>query len=318
MTSSRIPDLSGEELFRRISDPLTGGRFPLSGQWELTCRCNLECVMCYTDPFNTPERIQQELSYPEIARVLEELREAGCVELCFTGGEPLARKDFLDIYSNAKQKGFLLTVFTNGTLITPEMADYWVQYPPKMVEISLHGLDPHSFDSITQGPGSHRRCMRGIELILDRSLPLTLKTTGMTVNRDEIMEIKDYVDRLGKVQYKFGSEIRVRLDGSEDVYEYQLDQDEITEIERSDDDFCAERVRQDELREKAVQQDQDLCAGGKYKFHIDAYGRLQLCSMNRRQSYDLRQGSSTRGSMSLYPAFPVPPRPWFRWRRSIP
>ena len=199
MTSPRIPDLSGEELFRRISDQLTGGRFPLGGQWELTCRCNLECVMCYTDPFNTPERIQQELSYPEIARILEELREAGCVELCFTGGEPLARRDFLDIYKDAKQKGVLLTVFTNGTLITPEMADYWVQYPPKMIEISLHGLSPQSFDAITQGPGSHQRCVRGIELILERDLPLTLKTTGMTVNHDEIMEIKDYVDRLGSL-----------------------------------------------------------------------------------------------------------------------
>ncbi len=124
MTRLPLPQISARELFERISHGTDGGRYPLAGQWELTCRCNLRCVMCYTDPFNTPEKIRQELTYPEITRILDELQEAGCVELCLTGGEPLARKDFLDIYSYAKGKGFLLTVFTNGTLITPEIADH--------------------------------------------------------------------------------------------------------------------------------------------------------------------------------------------------
>src|SRR5207249_3463494 len=82
------------------------------------CRCNLRCIMCYTDCFNSPEMIQQELSFPEIVRIMDEIHEAGCLDLTLTGGEPLARRDFLDIYTYAKQKGFLVTVFTNGTLVT--------------------------------------------------------------------------------------------------------------------------------------------------------------------------------------------------------
>src|SRR2546427_4953898 len=153
--------------------------------------------MCYTDCFNTPEMIRQELSFPEIVRIMDDIHEAGCLELCLTGGEPLARRDFLDIYTYAKQKGFLVTVFTNGTLVTERIADHWVHYPPSMIEISFHGLTERSFERITQGSGSYARCLEGIRLVLERNIQLTLKTYVMTVNRNEIFEIKQHVDRLG-------------------------------------------------------------------------------------------------------------------------
>jgi molybdenum cofactor biosynthesis enzyme MoaA len=302
-----------EFLGHRLMTKLDGRRFPLSGQWELTCRCNLRCVMCYTDCFNSPEMIQQELSFPEIVRIMDEIQEAGCLELCLTGGEPLARKDFLDIYAYAKEKGFLVTVFTNGTLLTEKIADFWVQYPPSMIEISLHGFGKHSFERITQGPGSYERCLAGIRLILERNLPLTLKTSGMTINRDEVLKIKEYVARLCRensvrVQYKFGSDIRARLDGSEDVYEYQLPDQDVIAIEQADPEFRAERCRQDGQKEEMIRQGKSLCGGGHRKFHIDAYGQLQLCSNNRRQSYDLRRGSFQEGFYKVLPQFPCPAR----------
>jgi MoaA/NifB/PqqE/SkfB family radical SAM enzyme len=308
-----ITTVQEKEFGHQLETKLDGRRFPLSGQWELTCRCNLRCVMCYTDCFNTPDMLRQELSFHEIVRIMDEIREAGCLELTLTGGEPLARKDFLDIYANAKQKGFLVTVFTNGTLLTEKIADYWTQYPPAMIEISFHGLTKESFERITQGPGSYERCLEGIRLILERHLPLTLKTAGMTVNRDEILEIKQYVDRLGerngtKVWYKFGSDIRPRLDGSEDVFEYQLPERDVTAIEQADPEFRAERFRQDRQMEAHVRRGGSLCGGGQYKFHIDAYGQLQLCSNNRLRSYDLRRGSFQEGFYKVLPQFPCPAR----------
>ena len=290
-----------------------GQRVPLSGQWELTCRCNLRCVMCYTDCFNTADRLRQELTLPEIIRIMDEIQEAGCLELTLTGGEPLMRNDFLDIYTSAKQKGFLISVFTNGTLLTERLVEWWTKYPPAMIEISLHGFGEHSFEQITRGQGSYARCMAGIHLILARQLPLTLKTTGMTVNRDEILKIKEYVSRLGerygtKVGYRFGSDIRARLDGSDDVFSYQLADEEIIAIEQADPEFRAERSRQDDRRQTMVRQGQGLCVGGQRKFHIDAYGQLQLCSNNRRESYDLRRGSFREGFYDVLPHFPCPAR----------
>jgi MoaA/NifB/PqqE/SkfB family radical SAM enzyme len=308
-----ITTVQEKEFGQQLTKKLDGRRFPLSGQWELTCRCNLRCVMCYTDCFNTPDMLRQELGFPEIVRIMDEIQKAGCLELTLTGGEPLARRDFLDIYLYAKQKGFLVTVFTNGTQLTEKIADFWVCYPPSMIEISFHGLTKQSFEWITQGPGSYKRCLEGIRLILERKLPLTLKTTGMTLNRDEVFRIKEYVAGLGheyseKVQYKFGSDIRPRLDGSEDVYEYQLPAEQVHAIEQADPEFHAERCRQDGQKEEMIRQGKSLCGGGRYKFHIDAYGQLQLCSNNRRQSYDLRRGSFHEGFYKALPQFPCPAR----------
>ncbi len=107
----QIGEMSAEVWSERLFQRFQGKPFPLSGQWEITCRCNLRCVMCYTDPFNTPEQIRQELSYEEIVRILDEIHKEGCLEITFTGGEPFARRDFLHIYTYAKSKGFLLTIF---------------------------------------------------------------------------------------------------------------------------------------------------------------------------------------------------------------
>jgi MoaA/NifB/PqqE/SkfB family radical SAM enzyme len=126
-------------------------RFPLACQWEVTCRCNLHCVMCYTDCFNEPERIRQELSTAELLRIMEELAQAGCLELCLTGGEPLARPDFFQIYERAIKLGFLVTLFTNGTLITESIADRLATLPPHRADISLHGMTETTFEQVTLG-----------------------------------------------------------------------------------------------------------------------------------------------------------------------
>lgn len=303
-----MTSLTGREYVQQILAELDGRPFPLSGQWELTCRCNLKCVMCYTDPFNTPERIKQELTFEEIIRILHELQEAGCLYLCFTGGEPLARRDFLEIYTYAKMQGFLLSIFTNGTLITERVADHLVAYPPRMIEISFHGLTQATFENITQGKGSYARVLKAIRLLLERKLPLTLKTTGMTVNREEILLIKRFVARLGSVQYQFGPDMRSRLDGSEDPYRYQLSDEVIWEIEQADPALREERERQDRCRAECQRQGKMLCGGGRYRFHIDAYGQLQLCSNNRRRSYDLRHGTFKEGFYQYLPHCPCPNR----------
>lgn len=273
-------------------------RFPFACQWEITCRCNLRCVMCYTDCYNRPEKIREELTTGEILRIMDELADAGCVELCLTGGEPLARPDFREIYEHAHARGFLITIFTNGTLLTKEIADWLSARVPHRIEISLHSLMEDRFDGITQGRGSFQRCMNAIRLALDRQLPLVLKTTAMTVNKDEILAIKQYVEELGAVGYKLGAGMRPALDGSEAPMSFDLSATELRDIARQDPKLWAEACR--------LQQSNPICKSGARTFHIDAYGQLQLCSGNRRQGYDLRHGSFTEGFYHALPTFACP------------
>jgi MoaA/NifB/PqqE/SkfB family radical SAM enzyme len=281
--------------------PVLPSRHPLYGQWELTCRCNLRCVMCYTDCFNHPEYIRQELSTQEILRILDELTKAGCLELCFTGGEPLARTDFFTIYEQAISNGLLVTLFTNGTLITEAVADRLAIHPPKQIEISVHGATEQTFERVTQGHGSYRRVQEAIGMLRARQLPLTLKTTAMTVNTGEVLSIKRAVQSMGTVAYKLGDEMRPALDGSLKPLELGLTSDERASLFQEDRELWSELC----ARETATI---DPCRSGEHKFHIDAYGMLQLCSGNRQQGYDLRKGSFREGFYNHLTTFPC------RWK----
>ncbi len=271
-------------------------RFPLSCQWEMTCRCNLHCVMCYTDCFNRPDMIRHELTTAEILRIMDELAEAGTLELCLTGGEPLARPDFFQLYEHAVRCGFLVTVFSNGTLITEAHADRFAALRPHRIEISLHGLTDQTFEMVTLGRGSFQRCRQSIALLVERRIPLVLKTTAMTLNRQEVLEIKRYVQSLGSVGYKLGQELRPGLDGSGEPFRFSLSPEAIEDLNSQDPQLWEEACRK---------QGQETlpCRSGMQRFHIDAYGFMQLCSGNRAQGYDLRKGSFKEGFYEHLPTF---------------
>jgi MoaA/NifB/PqqE/SkfB family radical SAM enzyme len=271
-------------------------RFPYSCQWEVTCRCNLHCVMCYTDCFNRPEAFHQELSTAEILRIMDELAEAGTLELCLTGGEPLARPDFFKLYEHAISCGFLVTVFSNGTLITEAHADRFASLRPHRIEISLHGITRETFERVTQGQGSYDRCLQAIAFLLDRQIPLVLKSTAMTLNLGEVLAIKRYVESLGTVRYKLGEEMRPELDGGAGPFQYALSEQDLADLNQQDSDLQRDADQRDSVESTP-------CRSGMHAFHIDAYGQLHLCSGNRRQSFDLRTGSFQAGFFEALPTF---------------
>ena len=101
-----------------------GERAPLEVSIEVTRRCPLECKHCYNNlPMGDLAARNRELSKEEHFQLLDQLVEVGAFWLLYSGGEIFARKDFLEIYTYAKQKGFLITLFTNGILINERIAD---------------------------------------------------------------------------------------------------------------------------------------------------------------------------------------------------
>lgn len=175
-------------------------------------------------------------------------------------------------------------MFSNGTLITEAHADHSAALRPHRIEISLHGMTRVTFERITLGQGSYDRCLQAVKLLLDRHIPLVLKSTAMTLNQQEILDIKRYVESLGTVNYKLGEEMRPELDGGAGPFQYALSEQDLTELNQRDPDLWRDACRRNSVEPPS-------CQSGMQRFHIDAYGQLQLCSGNRRQSYDLRKGS---------------------------
>src|SRR5271169_1293931 len=144
----------------------SGKRVPMEVSIEVTRRCPLECLHCYNNlPMSDPAARAAELTFEEHCRLLDELVEAGCLWLLYTGGEIFARKDFLEIYTEAKKRGFLITLFTNGILINERVADHLAKYPPFSVEITMYGATRETYEALTQVRGSFDRCMRAIDLL---------------------------------------------------------------------------------------------------------------------------------------------------------
>lgn len=270
---------------------------PISGQWELTFNCNLNCIYCYV----VKEQDRKELTFSEIEDILKQLHDAGCLWLCLTGGEPLMRPDFLEIYTSAKKKGFLINIFTNGTLITPKIADYLKEYPPYLIEITLNGITAKTYEAITGVDGSFERCMNGIELIKERKLPLVIKANGMTVNKNEILAIKRFAKEQGDY-FRFDSVIQCRLDGSKEPCKFRLSPDEVAEIEHCDPDMLRQWQECFKVKHSTPWSDELFrCEGGRSSFYIDPYGRLMLCHAMRNPNHNLREGRFEEGFYNLFP-----------------
>ena len=296
MDCPHIPELGYGEFSRRLHEKVTGGRVPIGGSVELTFRCNLRCRHCYLGRFRDGIPGRHELSREEWHALFDQIADEGCLWLLLTGGEPLTRPDFLDLYMYAKRKGLLLTLFTNGTLLTPRLADSLAEWRPFAVEITLYGRTQATYERVTGVPGSHARCMRGIGLLVERGIPLRLKAMLLTLNQHELWDMQAYAEGLG-VQFRFDPLLNAGLGGDAAPTRLRLSPPEAVQFDLADArrmeswrEFCERFVGLPARSEYLY-----ACGAGQNSFHVDAYGRLSICIMSRQPDYDLRGVTFRRG-----------------------
>ena len=200
---------------------------------ELTYRCNVRCKHCYLSFGHTGIAGLSELTFEEIRRIIDEIVEAGTLYLLLTGGEPIIRRDFLDIYRYAKTKGLLVILFTNGTMLTPSIADVLAEYRPHNVEITLYGFTQQTYESVTGVPGSHARCYQGIDLLLERDIKLGLKTVVLSINQHEFQQMKTFSEERG-LSFRYDPLINPGLNGECHPNAYRLKPEEIVQLEFQD------------------------------------------------------------------------------------
>ena len=272
-------------------------RVPISGSIELTHQCNLRCVHCYLGNSTDlrQQRSRAEMSTSRILSIIDEITEAGCLYLLITGGEPLSRRDFPKIYSHAKRQGLVLTIFTNGTLVTDRIIDLFADMPPRVVEISLYGATSTTYEKITRVPGSHAKCLNAVGSLLERGVPVGLKTILMTLNKHEFTEIEAISRSLG-VKFRFDAAIFPRLDGDKSPLRLRVSPEEAVELEFADVDRAGTWA-QYFTKSKGQSPNERLynCGAGLTSFHIDPCGYLHPCIMPTGLKYDLAEGGFLKG-----------------------
>ena len=272
-----------------------GERIPLQVAIEVTRRCPLECQHCYNNlPMGDMEAKQRELSKEEHFKMLDELVDLGCFWLLYTGGEIFARKDFLEIYTYAKKKGFLITLFTNGTIITEQIADYLVEWRPFGIEITLYGRTRETYEALTAVPGSYDRCLRGIKLLQDRGLPLKLKTVATSINKHEVSSMRQFAEEELGVEFNFDAQVNPRIDCSQSPLAVRLTPEEVVALDLSAPKGVSEYLKlakRDLENPPALSQIDTVyfCGGGMNSFSINAYGEIGICVISQQETFGIRE-----------------------------
>ena len=177
---------------------------PYVVSWNLTYRCNLACEHCYLDAGGTPlvgtENFadRSELGTEECFRVIDEIAAFApeCLTI-LTGGEPLLRRDILEIVRRAAERGLWVVVGTNGVSITENLAQRLAEAGARGLSLSLDALDPDRHDRFRKVRGAWRNTVEGAEILNRTGLPFIVQTTAGSHNLGELDAIADFAhDRL--------------------------------------------------------------------------------------------------------------------------
>ena len=263
-----------------------GKGIPASFEIELTARCNNDCRHCYINlPAGDRAVRAGELSFDEICAVADQAVELGALWCLLTGGEPLLRPDFSDIYLALKKRGLLVSVFTNACLIRPEHVDLFRRYPPRDVEITMYGAGRESYERVTRAPGSFEAFQRGVRLLEQGGVRARHKAMALRSNVDELAAMAAFGRAHTKDYFRFDFLLHLRYDRdaarNAEICAERLTPEEITVIEKSDDERA--RALRRECRRAVVSgapPEPDLvfqCDVGQ-GFTVGWDGSLRLCS----------------------------------------
>lgn len=268
-------------------------RTPLDVTLELTYRCNNKCVHCYCNlPANDKQATQDELTTEEIKKLLDGLASMGSLWLLITGGEPLLREDFEEIYLYAKKKGFLITLFTNGTLIDGKTIKLLSEYPPFFSEITLYGATKDIYEKVTRVRGSYERCVEGIKKIVNANIKLKLKTMAITINQHEIEAMDKLAQTLG-CEFRFDPTLHKRIDTNRfsEPEKFRISPEDVVrldimfpkrmqEFHEFCDKFVKEPIKDDRLY---------TCGAGINSININPYGYATGCSTMVKDGFSLKE-----------------------------
>src|SRR5438093_757522 len=291
-----IEEISQKRFWSALSLKGAQQRVPVEAMIELTYGCNLRCVHCY----NPTHQAKDELATAQITALIDQLAEAGCLRLAFTGGEIFTRRDLFEILSYAKGKGFAVTLLTNATLITPERADRIQALRPHQVEISIYGATQETYERVTRIPGSFQAFLTGVRLLRERTVPLLIKMPVMTLNHHEVLQAKALVEGWG-IKFVYSTEIHPRVDGSLEPLQYRLAPHDVVRIDDSMLGSQRWRAEGDEEKGESCQAGEGLftCLCGKSSLAVTPYGRMNLCVSLPTPQYDLRSGTVSEGWRTL-------------------
>ena len=178
-------------------------RSPINGTFELTGRCNLKCNMCLlrVDKKCMDKLNLKELTANEWINMAQQAKDAGTVGLLLTGGEVMLRQDFCEIYEEIAQMGFLITVYTNATMVTDKIMDIFRRFPPHKIGVTMYGASNETYKKMCGCEDGFDRFVDGVNQLTQLPSLFDMRTTIVKENLYDLEAMKKFTsERFGLTQ----------------------------------------------------------------------------------------------------------------------
>lgn len=293
--TQRINDFI-DETFGDVRAPFTAG-------FELTAKCNLDCVHCYAKP----GRFHKDFTTEEFKNIFDILIDRGLLDAYFTGGEIFTRPDFEEIYTYAKKKGVLLSLLSNITLLSERHIELFKEYPVEIISTTMYGYTEEAYERVTGVKGSYKAFMNSLELLQKNNIPFELKYVAMEQNYDDVYKMREYGKKLG-VPMVIILDVHPMSDGSTEPMGFRLTPQDAFEFDVKDDgrrEFwknVAKQLISGEIGERPQQTIKRFeqgylypCSIANQHVFITSDYKMQGCVRASYRQFDLRKGSFDEG-----------------------
>lgn len=275
-------------------------RLPLTGNIDVTYRCNNNCVHCWLQLPDTKHHKQKELPFDRIIEIVDEARNLGCRQWNISGGEPMLRDDFPELFEYITSRASTYSLNTNGTLITPKIAALMKRKGVKL--ISIYGASEKVHDRITRTPGSFKAMQQGISYLKEQGARFVFQIVPMKDNFHQMEQMKEFAIR-HNVEFRYGASwLYLRSDAdlekNNDIKNQRLDPQQLLKVNPptdSSNDISTYDV--ETCLENTKTPLYTACIEEKNSFHIDPYGTMSFCAFVKdpKLRYAISNGSFSDG-----------------------
>lgn len=274
---------------------------PLSGTFEITGRCNFNCRMCYVHNSDCNRMKDSELPAEWWINLGREAVEAGMFFLLITGGEPLIRDDFAQIYTELCKMGCVVSLNSNGYLINDKIKELFKKYPPNRVNVSIYGSDDDTYEGFT-GVRGFTRVIRNVEELREMGIDVRFNCSITPDNRSDMENIfnvcKEHGFHVKTTSYMFP---QVRINGVHGENENRLSPEEAAEcrvawskLKYSPEDFASRAIGMKKKIDEVLGKKETynpaegvLCRAGRSCFWVDKEGKMAPCGMINK-TFDIK------------------------------
>lgn len=254
-------------------------RNPTDGTFELTIRCNLHCKMCLFrhDDSENPELMAKELTAEQWIDMARQVAEAGTLSLLITGGEPMLRPDFCEIWEGIYKQGFVITLYTNATLVTPKILETLRKYPPHRIGVTIYGASPETYEKVTGSAAAYQKMLEGTHALLSLPSIVEFRSTVIKDNYADMSAMESLVRDLSDSEAIL-TESRIVFPsvrgGCADALSCRLDPKENIELyfrrvrKKMSEDILSSGKDPKDYSFKIIQKKEHPLPSGKYKYSL--------------------------------------------------